>query len=105
MRGLHNLGYSERCACELVGLNRSTYYKMRSCPPSDREFRQLVLSDLIYDIHRRSRGTYGILRVRAALEIEHGLIVNTKLNRPGFPGNPGRFKVHSRAKYHSSHDY
>jgi len=94
VRGLHNLGYSERYACELVGLNRSTYYKMRHRPPSDREIRQVVLSDLIYDIHRRSRGTYGILRVRAALEIEHGLIVNTKLvkklmKRLGIQGLPG----------------
>ena len=94
MRGLHNLGYSERYACELVGLNRSTYYKMRSRPPSDREIRQLVLSDLILEIHRRSRGTAGILRVRAALEIEHGLIVNTKLvkklmKRLGIRGLPG----------------
>jgi putative transposase len=94
VRGLHNLGYSERYGCELVGLNRSTYYKMRSRPPSDREIRQLVLCDLIYDIHRRSRGTYGILRIRAALEIEHGLIVNTKLvkklmKRLGIQGLPG----------------
>ena len=94
MRGLCNLGYSERYGCELVGLNRSTYYKMRSRPPSDREIRQVVLMDLIQDIHQRSRGTYGILRIRAALEIEHGLIVNTKLvkklmKRLGIRGLPG----------------
>lgn len=91
---MHNLGYSERYACDLVGLNRSTYYKMRHRPPSDREIRQVVLTDLIAEIHRRSRGTYGILRVRAALEIEHGLIVNTKLvkklmKRLGIQGLPG----------------
>jgi transposase InsO family protein len=40
-----------------------------------------VLADAIADIHARSRGTYGILRIRAALEIEQGLIVNTKLVR------------------------
>jgi transposase InsO family protein len=91
---MHNLGYSERYACDLVGLNRSTYYKMRHRPPSDREIRQIVLADLIYEIHQRSRGTYGILRIRAALEIEHGLIVNTKLvkklmKRLGIQGLPG----------------
>jgi hypothetical protein len=37
-----------------------------------------MLADAIDDIHARSRGTYGILRVKAALEIEQGLIVNTK---------------------------
>jgi putative transposase len=67
---------------------------MRHRPPSDREIRQVVLSDLIHEIHRRSRGTYGILRVKAALEIEHGLIVNTKLvkklmKRLGIQGLPG----------------
>jgi transposase InsO family protein len=40
-----------------------------------------LLADAIADIHARSRGTYGILRIRAALEIEQGLIVNTKLVR------------------------
>lgn len=94
MRGLHNLGYSERYACDLVQLNRSTYYKMRSRPPSDREIRHVVLMDLIKEIHHRSRGTYGILRVRAALWIDHGLIVNTKLvkklmKRLGIQGLPG----------------
>src|ERR1700721_1441471 len=67
---------------------------MRHRPPSDREIRQVVLADLIHEIHQRSRGTYGILRVKAALEIEHGLIVNTKLVKRimrelGLQGVPG----------------
>ena len=37
------------------------------------------MTDAIADIHARSRGTYGRLRIRAALEIEQGLIVNKKL--------------------------
>ena len=49
------------------------------------------------DIHARSRGTYGILRIRAALEIEQGLIVNTKLvkklmHQLGIRGLPGPYK-------------
>jgi transposase len=40
-----------------------------------------MLADAIADIHARSRGTYGILRIKAALELEQGLIVNTKLVR------------------------
>jgi putative transposase len=47
--------------------------------PSDREIRRLLLSDAIAEIHARSRGTYGMLRIRATLEIEQGLIVNKKL--------------------------
>jgi hypothetical protein len=34
---------------------------------------------VIGEVHANSRGTYGRLRVQAALRIEHGLIVNQKL--------------------------
>jgi putative transposase len=52
------------------------------------------LADLISDIHTRSRGTYGMLRIRAALEIEQGIIVNKKLvwkimRQLGLQGLPG----------------
>src|SRR6202021_432589 len=58
------------------------------------EIRRLMLADAIADIHTRSRGTYGMLRVKAALEIEQGLIVNTKLVKRimrelGLQGGPG----------------
>lgn len=54
----------------------------------------MLLADAIADIHARSRGTYGMLRVRAALEIEQGLIVNKKLvwkimRELGLKGLPG----------------
>jgi putative transposase len=53
-----------------------------------------LLSDAIADIHRRSRGTYGRLRIRAALELEQGILVNKKqiarimaeLDIQGLPG-------------------
>jgi putative transposase len=77
-----------------VGLDRSTYYDIKFRKPNDREIRRLLLADAIADIHARSRGTYGILRVKAALEIEQGLIVNTKLVKRimrelGLRGLPG----------------
>jgi transposase len=91
---VNNLGYSEKAACRLVGLSRSTYYKMKFRHPSDREIRRLLLADAIAEIHARSRGTYGMLRIRAALEIEQGLIVNKKLvwkimRELGLTGLPG----------------
>ena len=91
---MNNLGYSERLACQVVGLSRSTYLKMKFHQPSDREIRHLLLADAIADVHSRSRGTYGMLRVRAALEIEQGLIVNKKLvwkmmRQLGIKGLPG----------------
>ena len=59
----------------------------------------MVLADAIADIHARSRGTYGMLRVRAALEIEQGLIVNKKLvwkimRELGIKGLPGPTQGH-----------
>ncbi|HEY1987957.1 MAG TPA: IS3 family transposase, partial [Acidimicrobiales bacterium] len=88
------MGYSEKLACRVVGLSRSTYYDIKFRKPNDREIRRLLLADAIADIHARSRGTYGILRIRAALELEQGLIVNTKLVRRimaelGIRGLPG----------------
>ena len=94
VRGLNNLGYSERVACRAVGLSRSTYYNIKHHQPTDSEIRRIVLADALADIHARSRGTYGMLRVRAALEIEPGLIVNKKLawkimRELGIKGLPG----------------
>jgi hypothetical protein len=34
---------------------------------------------LVADIHARSRGTYGMLRIRAALQLEQHMVVNKKL--------------------------
>ncbi len=67
---------------------------MKFHKPTDREIRRLLLTDAIADIHARSRGTYGRLRIRAALEIEQGLIVNKKLiarimRELGIQGLPG----------------
>jgi len=76
---LNNLGYSERLACSVVGLSRSTYYRIKHHRPTDGEIRRVLLADAIADIHTRSRGTDGMLRVRAALDIEQGQIVNKKL--------------------------
>jgi transposase InsO family protein len=91
---LNNLGYSERLACRVVGMDRSTYYKIKFRRPTDGEIRRVLLADAIADIHARSRGTYGMLRIRAALEIEQGLIVNKKLvgkimRQLGLKGLPG----------------
>jgi transposase InsO family protein len=71
--------------------------------PSDREIRRLLLADAIGEIHARSRGTYGMLRIRAALEIEQGLIVNKKLvfkimRELGIQGLPGPKKGYKKLK-------
>jgi transposase InsO family protein len=58
---------------------RTTYYEHKFHIPSDREIRRLLLRDLIVDVHQRSRGTYGMIRISAALKKEHDMIVNKKL--------------------------
>jgi putative transposase len=78
----------------VVGLQRSTYYDIKHHQPTNQEIRRVLLADAIADIHARSRGTYGMLRVRAALEIEQGIIVNKKLvwkimRQLGIRGLPG----------------
>ena len=86
-----------------MGLDRSTYYDIKFHKPTDREIRHLLLTDAIADIHARSRGTYGRLRIRAALEIEQGLIVNKKLiarimGELGIQGLPGPKKGRKNLK-------
>ncbi|MGB7103103.1 MAG: IS3 family transposase [Acidimicrobiales bacterium] len=75
-------------------LAHTTYYEHKFHVPSDREIRRLLLTPLIADIHQRSRGTYGMLRIRGALRIEHDMIVNRKLilsimRELGIQGLPG----------------
>lgn len=62
--------------------------------PSNREIRRLLLVHLVADVHKRSRGTYGMLRIRAALQRERGMVVNKKLilsimRELGIKGLPG----------------
>ena len=73
---------------------RTTYYEHKFHVPSDREIRRLLLTDLVADIHQRSRGTYGMIRISAALKKEHDMIVNKKLvlsilRELGIHGLPG----------------
>lgn len=43
------------------------------------DIRRLLLTDIISELHTRSRGKYGRRRIRAALAIERDLIVNMRL--------------------------
>lgn len=92
--GLSNLGYNERVACRIARVSRSVLYEHKYHVPSDRQIRRLVVSGLVADIHKRSRGTYGMLRIRAALMREHDMVVNKKLilsfmRELGIKGLPG----------------
>jgi putative transposase len=81
-------------AVRVAGVSRSCYYEHKYHVPSDREIRRLLVSGLVADIHKRSRGTYGMLRIRAALIREQNMIVNKKLilsimRELGIKGLPG----------------
>ena len=62
-------------ACRVVGVSASGYYAWRSRPPSARTIRHACLTDLIRQIHKTSRDTYGAPRVHAELTMGHGLTV------------------------------
>jgi putative transposase len=81
-------------ACRVAGVSKSCYYEHKFHVPSDRYIRRLLLMGLIADIHKRSRGTYGMLRIRAALKREQDMVVNKKLilsimRELGIKGLPG----------------
>jgi len=94
---LNNLGYSERTACRLVGMSRSTYRDQKTRHPSNQAVRRILLADTITELHVASRSTYGTRRMRAALFYDRGLVVNRKLIRRimaehGLSGLPTRKK-------------
>jgi len=81
-------------ACRVTGVSRSCFYERKYHVPSDRQIRRLLLMGLVADIHKRSRGTYGMLRIRAALKREQDMVVNKKLilsimRELGIKGLPG----------------
>ncbi len=60
--------YPVAMLCRLLGVSTSGYYAWLRRPPSRRSREDEVLKDHIRDIHRRSRGTYGVPRIHAALK-------------------------------------
>ena len=66
-----------RRMCELLGVSPSGYYAWLTRSPSAREGADRALRDRIVDIHYRSRGIYGALRIDAELAAE-GVAVGRK---------------------------
>ncbi|WP_193319113.1 IS3 family transposase [Nonomuraea phyllanthi] len=54
----------------------SGHYAWRGRPPSPRAVRHVWLTDLIRQIHQRSRGTYGARRVHTELTLPHQVSVS-----------------------------
>jgi putative transposase len=84
-------------ACRVLDVSTSGYYAWRSRPPSARSIRHAWLTDLIVQVHQRSRGAYGALRVYAELRLGHGIVVGHNavallMRRAGLAGATGRPK-------------
>jgi putative transposase len=84
-------------ACRVLDVSTSGYYAWRARPPSQRSIRHAWLTDLIVEVHQRSRGTYGALRVHAELRLGRGILVGHNavallMRRAGLAGATGRPK-------------
>lgn len=88
-------GTPVQIACRVVGISESGWYARLNRAPSQRSIRHALLSNLITQIHRDSRGTYGGRRVHAELtlgrgvEVGHGQ-VELLMRRAGLQGVGGR---------------
>lgn len=83
--------------CSVLGVSRGGFYAWSSRPPSARELRDRELMALIKRIHDGSRGTYGVPRIHAELEDDHGVRVARKrvaklMRRLGIEGVSRRAK-------------
>jgi putative transposase len=65
-------------ACRVLKVSRSGYYEWRGRPPSHRDVADAYLANIIVDIHRDSRCSYGAPRVHAELGLGLGLRVGRK---------------------------
>jgi putative transposase len=72
-------GHGAKRVCRLLRVAPSRFFRWRSKPPSDRAIRGAWLTDVIAEIHRQSRRTYGWRRVRAELDNAYGQQVKKKL--------------------------
>ena len=64
----HQADYPITTMCDVLGVSRSGYYAWCKRGPSARDRRDAELSNMIRDIHRHSRGTYGAPRIHAVLK-------------------------------------
>lgn len=65
-------------ACRVLNVSRSGYYDWLGRPASPRQQDNELLTKIIEQVHKDSRGTYGSPRVHAELTMELGHEVNLK---------------------------
>lgn len=76
--GRERAAHKVRRMCRLLGDSASGYYASRRRPVCARHQEDARLRELIVAIHARSRGTYGVPRIRAELHFDHGISCSRK---------------------------
>ena len=71
-------GFPVSRACELLGVDRSGFWKWEHRPPSARELSDAWLTEKITEIHVANRGVYGARRIHAELRMAHDIRVGKK---------------------------
>jgi putative transposase len=87
-------GLSIQISCRVLDVSQSGFFAWRSRAPSLMAVRHMWLTEVITEIHRASRGTYGALRVHAELHLGRGIrighnTVELLMQRAGLRGLPG----------------
>lgn len=75
VRELAAEGVPAAVACRVLHVSESGYHAARSRPPSRRETADHALISTMREIHRDSRGTYGVRRVHAELRLGRHLTI------------------------------
>jgi transposase InsO family protein len=71
-------GYSITNLCKAIGISRSGYYKWLDRAPSEQEVINESLAVEIKRVYDESDSTYGVERIKLALERELALVINIK---------------------------
>ena len=66
----HAREFEVKIMCRVLGVSESGYYAWRQRPESARVEANTRLVEQIRCVHRESRGTYGSLRIQAALRAQ-----------------------------------
>jgi putative transposase len=75
IESLTGQGINVRHACRPLGVSESGYYAWKGRPDPPRTLRRIWLAGEIADVHKRSGGTYGALRVTAELRYGRNIMV------------------------------
>jgi len=70
-----------RVSCEALGVSRSGYYAWKDRPEALRTAENRLLTEKMREIHKASRGTYGVPRVMEKLKAEGNSCSKTRVAR------------------------